>query len=102
VPKPPADPLLTVRAAVVLLLSLLAGVSAAVLTYPAYHSAPGAVLAGGSAAGGAVLLFNTVIGRLGRHVPQGFPDASRLYAGWVSEPRRLAGCCGCGERCGLG
>jgi hypothetical protein len=63
VPNPPADPLLTVRAAVVLLLSLLAGVSAAVLTYLAYHSVPGAVLAGGSAAGGAILLFNTVIGR---------------------------------------
>jgi hypothetical protein len=60
---PATDPLLTVRAAVILLLALLLGTVAAVLAYLAYHSAPGAILTGGGATGAAVLLFNTVIGR---------------------------------------
>jgi hypothetical protein len=59
----PGDSLLTVRAAVILLLALLTGTAAGVLAFLAYHSAPGAILTGGSAAGGAILLFNTVIGR---------------------------------------
>lgn len=59
----PAGPLLTVRAAVILLLALLTGTIAGVLAYLANHSAPGAVLTGGGAAGGAILLFNTMIGR---------------------------------------
>jgi hypothetical protein len=63
VSKPSADPLLTVRAAVVLLLALLAGAAAAVLTYLEYHSVPGAGLAGGAAGGSAILLFNSVIAR---------------------------------------
>jgi len=33
------------------------------LTYLAHHSVPDAALVGGSATGGAILLFNTVIGR---------------------------------------
>lgn len=52
-----SGPLLTVRAALIFLLALTVGATAAVLTYLADHSAPGAVLAGGSAAGAAVLLF---------------------------------------------
>jgi hypothetical protein len=59
----PTGPLLTVRAAVIFLLALLVGTIAAVLAFLAYHSAPGAVLTGGGAAGGAILLFNTLIGR---------------------------------------
>lgn len=58
-----ADPLLTLRAAVILLLALLAGAIAAVLMYLEYHSVPGAALTGGGAIGGAILLFNSVIAR---------------------------------------
>ena len=61
-PTPPA-PLLTVRAAVVLLTALIVGVLAGGLAYLVDHSVPAAVLWGGGAAGGAVLLFHTVIGR---------------------------------------
>jgi hypothetical protein len=61
-PSPPG-PLLTVRAAVVLLLALLVGLSAFGLAYLAYHSLPGAVLIGGSGFGGAVIVFHTIIGR---------------------------------------
>lgn len=57
------DPLLSVRAAVVLLLALIVGGSAAALTYLAHRSVPGAVLIGGSATGAATLLFNGLIGR---------------------------------------
>jgi hypothetical protein len=63
VPKPSADPLLTVRTAVILLLALIIGSAAGALGYMAHRSVPGAVLIGGSAAGGAILLFNTAIGR---------------------------------------
>jgi len=63
VPKPSADPLLTVRAAVILLLALIVGSVSGVLGYMTNHSFPAAVLVAGSAAGGAVLLFNNVIGR---------------------------------------
>jgi hypothetical protein len=59
----PPSPLLTVRATVIFLLALLVGTVAAVLAYLAYHSTPGAILTGGGATGGAILLFNTVIGR---------------------------------------
>ena len=61
-PSPPG-PLLSVRAALVLLLSLLAGLCACGLAYLAGHSLPAALLMGGSAAGGAIMLFNSVIGR---------------------------------------
>ena len=57
----PPDPLLTVRAAVILLLSLLVGVAAGGLTYLVRRSLPEAVLAGGAATGSALLLFNTLI-----------------------------------------
>lgn len=59
----PRAPLLTVRAAVVLLLALVAGVLAGGLSYLANHSVPTAVLYGGTTAGGALVLFNSVIGR---------------------------------------
>lgn len=62
-PEPSNGPLLTVRAALVLLLALLTGAVAATLTYLEYHSVPGAVLADGGATSGAILLFNTVIGQ---------------------------------------
>jgi hypothetical protein len=61
-PSPPG-PLLTVRAAVILLLALVVGVLAGGLSYLTDHSVPHAVLWGGGAAGGALLLFHTVIGR---------------------------------------
>lgn len=59
----PPGPLLTVRAALIFLIALAAGAATATLTYLAGHSAPAAALAGGSAAGGAILLFNSIIGR---------------------------------------
>lgn len=61
-PSPPG-PLLSVRAAVVLLLALLTGLCACGLAYLAGHSVPGALLLGGSTGGGAVMLFHNVIGR---------------------------------------
>ena len=65
-PPPPESeptPLLTVRATVILLLAVLVGITAGVLTYLAQRSVPGAVLAGGGATGAAIALFNTIIGR---------------------------------------
>jgi len=61
-PSPPS-PLLTVRAAVVLLLALMVGVLTGGLSYLADHSVPAAVLWGGGAAGSALALFDSVIGR---------------------------------------
>jgi hypothetical protein len=63
VPDSPADPLLTVRAAVILLMAFLVGAAAALLTYLECRALPSAALAGGGAVGGAILLFNRVIGR---------------------------------------
>ncbi|GIF75643.1 hypothetical protein [Asanoa siamensis] len=59
----PAGPLLTVRAAVILLLGLIVGLIAGVLSYLTDHSLPSAALWGGGAAGGAVALFHGLIGR---------------------------------------
>ena len=61
--QPSPQPLLTVRAAVILLLALIVGGSAGTLAYLAHRSIPAAVLVGGSATGAATLLFNSVIGR---------------------------------------
>lgn len=61
-PLPPG-PLLSVRAAVVLLLALVVGLCACGLAYLANHSLPADALVGGGAAGGALMLFHTVIGR---------------------------------------
>ncbi|HZD15557.1 MAG TPA: hypothetical protein VE196_10650 [Pseudonocardiaceae bacterium] len=57
------DPLISVRAAVVLLLTLMVGVSAGVVSYVAHHQIPDAVLVGGAAAGAALMLFHTALGR---------------------------------------
>ena len=61
-PSPPG-PLLSVRTAVVLLLALVVGLCACGLAYLANHSLPADALVGGGAAGGALMLFHTVIGR---------------------------------------
>jgi len=47
----------------VLLLALVVGLCACGLSYLANHSFPAAALVGGAAAGGALMLFHTVIGR---------------------------------------
>lgn len=65
-PAPPSGPLLGVRTALVILLAVLAGVAAGWLSFLASHSLPAATLAGGSAAGGALLLFEKIIGQLHR------------------------------------
>ena len=62
-PTPSSAPLLTVRAALILLLALVVGVLAATLSYLADRSLPEAVLLGGGAAGGALLLFHSIISR---------------------------------------
>lgn len=60
-PSTEPAPLLSVRAAVVLLFAVAAGVAAGVLTYLAHQPLPAAVLAGGAASGGALALFNNLI-----------------------------------------
>nr|WP_258545140.1 hypothetical protein [Micromonospora provocatoris] len=62
-PAPDPGPLLTVRAAVILLLALVIGVLAGALSYLAQGSVPAAILVGGGAAGAALLLFHTIIDR---------------------------------------
>ncbi|GAA4522568.1 hypothetical protein GCM10023191_101990 [Actinoallomurus oryzae] len=53
--------MLTLRAALVLLLAVLTGAVAGTLTYFARRSIPEALLAGGAATGGAIGLFNRLI-----------------------------------------
>ncbi|GAA3945479.1 hypothetical protein Aau02nite_77820 [Amorphoplanes auranticolor] len=62
-PPSPDAPLLTVRAAVILLLAAVVGVVAGVLSYQVDKSLPGAALWGGGAAGGAVALFHSIVSR---------------------------------------
>ncbi len=62
VTSPPPGPLLGVRAALIMLLAILAGLAAAGLTLLSTHSIPNAALTGGGTAAGALLLFNQVIG----------------------------------------
>ena len=57
-----ADPLLSTRATLVLLLATLVGVGAGVLGFLSGQSWPTAVLTGVGAAGGALLLFHTIVG----------------------------------------
>lgn len=57
------EPLLSLRATVILLLALLIGVAAGVLTYLGGQPVPAAVLMGGGAAGAALALFHNLIGR---------------------------------------
>jgi hypothetical protein len=59
----PGGPLLTVRAAVVLVAAGIVGLIAGGLAHLADHSLPEAVLVGGGAAGAALLLFHTLIDR---------------------------------------
>jgi hypothetical protein len=60
---PEPDPLLAIRAAVVLLLALLAGLLAAGLVHLTNDSVLVSALVGGSAAADALLLFDKVIER---------------------------------------
>ena len=61
-PNPAPEPLLTVRASLILLLAFMVGTTATVLACLARNPLPGALLIGGSATGGALLLFNSLIG----------------------------------------
>jgi len=61
VPRPTPGPLLSVRAAVVLLIAAVVGLVAGALGFLATGSVPAAVLTGGGAAGGAALLFHTLV-----------------------------------------
>jgi hypothetical protein len=56
-------PLLTVRAAVVLLLAVVSGVIAGGLSYLSDPSVPAAVRWGGGAAAGALVLFHSIVER---------------------------------------
>jgi len=60
---PGSGPLLTVRAALVLLMASVVGLVAGGLAYLTDHDVPAAVLVGAAAAGGALLLFHTLLGR---------------------------------------
>lgn len=60
---PPPSPLLTVRAALVLLTAIVVGLVAGALGYLANHDVPTATMIGGGAAGGAIMLFHTVLDR---------------------------------------
>lgn len=57
----PRRTLLTLRAAVILLGGLVAGVVTGVLTYFAVHNLPEAVLAGASACAGTIKFLDTLI-----------------------------------------
>lgn len=56
-------PLLTVRAAVVLLIAVVVGIVAGVLGFFATAGLSGAILVGGCAAGGALALFHSLLDR---------------------------------------
>ena len=56
------DRLLSIRTALILLLAVVAGGIAGALTFVAHHSVPEAYLAGGATAGGALALFDRMIG----------------------------------------
>ncbi len=60
---PRTGPLLTTRAALVLLLAVLSGLAAICLTILSGGSLPTAVLAGGAATGGGLALFHSLIGQ---------------------------------------
>lgn len=61
-PRSHPDPLLSIRTALVLLLATLVGLSAGGLAYLGGQSLSASALTAGGAAGGALLLFHTVIG----------------------------------------
>lgn len=60
---PPSGPLLSVRAALVLLIAVVVGLIAGILVYFSYRGIATAVLIGGSGAGGALALANTLLDR---------------------------------------
>ncbi|MFH9405290.1 hypothetical protein ACH4JS_36860 [Streptomyces sp. NPDC017638] len=53
--------MLGLRSAIILMLGVLVGTGAVVLTYLAQHDGATAILAGGTAFAGAVLFFHTII-----------------------------------------
>ncbi|MFE1391140.1 hypothetical protein ACFW5M_34025 [Streptomyces albogriseolus] len=55
-------PLLGLRSTLVLLLGVLTGTGAGLLTYLAQHSLPAAALAAGAGFGAGVMFFHTIIG----------------------------------------
>jgi hypothetical protein len=59
--QPGTQPLLGLRSAIVLLLGILTGIGAGVLTYLTQHSLPAAALAAGAGFGAGVLFFHTII-----------------------------------------
>jgi hypothetical protein len=61
-PTPP-DPLLNLRAALLLLIALIVGLIAGSLSYLSTRDVPAAVLIGGAAAGGALALFHNLLAR---------------------------------------
>lgn len=59
----PPDPLFSVRTALVLLLAVITGAAAGILTFLMTFSVPASVLAGGSAWGAGLVLFHMIIGK---------------------------------------
>jgi hypothetical protein len=59
---PTPGPLLSLRAALLMLLAALVGLGAGVLTFLGGQSVPAAVLAGCTAAAAGILFFNKMIG----------------------------------------
>jgi len=57
------EPLLSLRSTVVLMLAVLAGIGAGILSAVAGQPVPAAVLVGGGACSGALMMFHRLIGR---------------------------------------
>jgi hypothetical protein len=62
-PTDDRDPLLTLRAAFILLAAVIAAVAAGALVYLMNGSVPGAVLTAGSAIATVIIFLNTIVGR---------------------------------------
>ena len=60
-PTPPPGPLLSIRAALILLIAIVVGLAAGVLGYFAHEGIAAAMLVGGGGAGGALALFHTLL-----------------------------------------
>jgi hypothetical protein len=63
VTTPPPGPLLSVRAALVLLIAVMVGLVAGILAYFAYGGIATAALIGGGGGGGALTLVHTLLDR---------------------------------------
>jgi hypothetical protein len=61
---PPPGPLLSIRAALILLIAIVVGLVAGILGYFTNGGIATAVLIGGAGAGSALMLFHTLIERL--------------------------------------